>query len=138
MSLKAHMDAVRAVVLQFGVWPVHQSALLDGGNVPLRQNYSIVFAHKPRPRSERFTKVAVSGDRLDFDVGVKLVGTTADSVEKALERMDPLDGLVLEVPGRSCSPIETDSGPVLIDTSVKPGLFYVDVSLRFTSRPGGG
>lgn len=138
MSLKAHMDAVRAVVLQFGVWPVHQSALLDGGNVPLRQNYSIVFTHKPRPRSERFTKVAVSADRLDFDVGVKLVGTTAASVEEALDRLEGLDGLALSVSGRLCSPIVTDSGPVLIDTSVKPGMFYVDVSLRFTSRPGGG
>ena len=132
------MDAVRAVVLHHGVWPVHKSAQLDKDNVPLRSNYTIVFAHKPRPRSERFTKVAMSADRLDLDVGVKLVGTTADSVESALDRLEGLDGLALDVSGRLCSPIETDSGPVLIDTSVKPGLFYVDLSLRFTSRPGGG
>ena len=134
--MQAELDALKARLVEVALWPVSDTVLYTPTGTFQQSNYLLLFPGLPAFESERYTGVARADGRRDFDVPFKAVGVTAASVVNWLGRVMGLEGDRLTVDGRQCSPLEvgTENG-VQHDSSVKPGLFFVDGWVRFTSRP---
>lgn len=133
----SELVSLRARLVEVGLWPESDTVLYTPTGTFQQSNYVLLFPGLPRFESERYTGVARADGRRDFDVPFKAVGVQAGMVLNWLERVSGLEGERLTVDGRSCTPLEigTERG-VLHDSSVKPGLFFIDGWVRFTSRPG--
>lgn len=109
----------------------------DGGGL-IQDQYVILYRSAPDVESDRFTKVANTGDVLTFEWDVRAVGTTAELAAATLEAfLVRVVGQSLTVSGRSCTPLTVgvSGGRAVPDQSVKPHLFFVDASVSCVSRP---
>lgn len=132
----AELAAVEAAFVSVGVWPVEDTVLEDENGGLVRRNYVLLFPELPDAVSERYLQTIHPDGRIDVDVSFKAVGTSRAAVKGWMGRVWSLTGARLSVPGRQCSPVEvgTEQG-LQFDNAVKPGLFFVDGWVRFTSRP---
>lgn len=137
--IEAHLDALIARGASTGL-PVHESAVVSAGDAYVEGTYLVWFASSPEGRQERYSEVVGPDSTADFDVDVKVCSTVSARVAlKALDRVrSAFQGHRLVVSGRVCSPIVFESGPIRRDPELKPGIYFADAGLVFTSRPGGG
>ncbi|MGF3055611.1 hypothetical protein [Microbacterium sp. YY-01] len=131
-----HMAGLRACLET--VVPVHDSALVTPHDEFVQEGYIVMFPSTPKDRVERYTADRVSDGPADFDVDIKVCGVTPGQVIAILDRIRTVFlGSAFVVPGRAVSGRQVEGGGVVRrDTSLKPGIYYADVGLLFTSRRG--
>lgn len=134
--IATHMDGLRACLSQ--VVPVHESALVTPNDEFVQDGYIILFPSSPRDRVERYTATQMADGPADFDIDIKVCGVTPGQVIAILDRTrTTFLGGAFVVPGRQISGRQVEGGGVVRrDTSLKPGIYYADVGLLFTSRRG--
>jgi hypothetical protein len=117
---------------------VYDTVRLDSSGVLIRDNYVILYAPVPlEVPQDRVTLVPSFAGPVVFESDVRVVGTTAATVRVMMGRVTTqLIGHGLTIVGRQPARVSLGSaGRVLPDTSVKPFLYYADLSVEWTARP---
>lgn len=108
----------------------------DGGLV--RDTYVVLYSPTVvgMPQ-EHFTKVQTFADTVEFDCDARVVGTSPAAVRKKLGVvLKQLGGFEVAVSGRLPGKVTVDGGSrVREDQSVKPFLYYADITAEWVSRP---
>lgn len=116
---------------------VYDSARV-GTNGLIRDNYVVLFGLGPDVLDDdRLSAPQLADSDAEYVYPVRAIGTTTAAVRLLSQAVfDQLVGHELVVPGRISSRIKLDdSGPVEVDDSVSPPLFYADAEyLVKTSR----
>jgi hypothetical protein len=137
MTVEATYAALKSRLETTGL-PVHDSAVVNDQDELIPGTYFILFAPLPSDREERYAQGPSLSSTGDFDVDVRVVGSTHTALLKAVDRLrTAFVGHRLVVSGRSCTPARVEMGKAELDRSIKPGLWVCDTGILFTSRPGG-
>jgi len=135
MSVEATYLALKARLATTGI-PVEDSAKVTDEDALEIGTYFILFAPLPTDREERYAEGVSVDSTGDYDVDVRVVAGSHTALLKAVDRLrGAFVGHRLVVSGRSCTPARVEAGKVDLDRSVKPGLWFCDTGILFTSRP---
>lgn len=137
MSVEAVHGALRARLESTGL-PVHDSAVVNDQDELIVGTYFILFAPLPSDREERYAQGPSLLSTGDYDVDVRVVGATKTAALRAVDRLrSAFLSAPLVVPGWQPARVRVESGRLLLDREIKPGLWVCDTGLLFTLRPGG-
>lgn len=117
---------------------VYDTVRFDANGGLVRDNYVVLYSPTPLDvPQERLTQAATFDDTVEFEVDVRVVGVNAASARVFMGKLSQqLIGHMLTITGRQPARVTLGSaGRVLPDTSVKPFLYYADMSFEWTSRP---
>ena len=117
---------------------VYDTVRLDAAGGLIRDNYVILYSPVPLGvPQERFTVVQTFADTVEFEADLRVVGMDAKTARRMFGRVkSQLIGHMLTITGRQPAKVMLgSSGRTLPDTSVKPFLYYADMSVEWTSRP---
>ena len=117
---------------------VYDTVRLDAAGGLIRDNYVILYSPVPLDvPQERFTYSQTFADTVEFEADIRVVGIDAATVRIMLGRVKTqLIGHKLAITGRQPAKVTLgSSGRTVPDTSVKPFLYYGDMSVEWTSRP---
>lgn len=128
--ITAHFNAVKA---RLEAHPQLSGKVYDSARVGtsglIRDNYVILFGNGPDVLDDdRLAATQQADSDAEFLYPIRAIGTTTTAVRLLSEAVAAqLIGRTLTIPNRVASPIELDdSGPLEIDDSVSPPLFYAD------------
>jgi hypothetical protein len=116
---------------------VYDTVRLDANGALIRDNYVVLYSPVPLDvPQDRFTMTPTFVGTVEFESDVRVVGTTAATVRQMMSRVSTqMIGHGLTITGRQPARVTLgSSGRVLPDTSVKPFLYYADMSFEWTSR----
>lgn len=111
---------------------------LDGDGNLIRDNYFILYSPSPvGVPQERFTEVQTYDGAVEFDCDVRVVGVNPGAVRLMLDRvMGRVVGHMLTITGRQPAKVTASlNGRLREDQSVKPFLYYQDITVEWVSRP---
>lgn len=117
---------------------VYDTVRLDANGALIRDNYVIQYSPVPVDVPEyRYTGLESFAGAVEFDNDFRVVGLNAATVRQMTGRLvEHLVGHKLAITGRAPAAIRLgEVGKTVPDTSVKPFLYYADVSIEWTSRP---
>ena len=118
-------------------YPVFPSARVTEQDELIREEYWLLTPPVGADREpERYSATYSPTGPVDYDIDVKAVGRTDEVVLVMIDKLRAFVGSSVEVAGRVSSPLRLEAGPVSLDRTVKPGLWFCDLGLLFTSREG--
>ena len=116
---------------------VYDTVRLDANGTLIRDNYVVLYSPVPLAvPQDRATLPPSFAGVVEFESDIRVVGTTAATVRQMMPRVLAVVGQGITIAGRQAARLRLgDVGKVRPDESVKPFLYYADMSVEWTSRP---